>query len=107
MGKNIFESIGYSFSYDFVNDIAKGYGSIITRIRGIFLLRNKANMGFIKLTRVTFIVKDLKYCTGDLSAFDIPIVVVEDSWEAIRARSSKTFHSFDGCSNFFSSELTV
>jgi hypothetical protein len=59
MGQNGFEPISYGFCDDFVNNIAKGNGSVVTRRGGVIFVRNKAYMSIVKLTRVTLFVKSL------------------------------------------------
>lgn len=48
--------IGYGFSYDFHDDIAEGYGYIISGFEGVFLFRNKSDKSLVETLRTLLVV---------------------------------------------------
>ncbi|MCH84173.1 hypothetical protein A2U01_0005004 [Trifolium medium] len=66
---------------------------------GGFDFGNKAYVGGVYLAGIPIVVKNIQSHPVDIFPYDIPVIMVEESWEAIWPRGCKGFHVFNGLEN--------
>lgn len=65
------------FGNYFHDEISYSDGSVVSRIVGIFNLRDKANAGFIESSRVFILIKNIQDSISDIKTQNALIVMIE------------------------------
>jgi hypothetical protein len=102
----MFEYVGYGLGDSFEDDITKRDWSVVTRLSGVILLRYEADVSLIERSGIPPIVEHIKSGFAHISLDSIPVCVIKNCRQTIRARGSQTFHAGDGLSDLFSCELS-